>query len=150
MYLLTKLAKHKAILTLAAMLVMGLALAPAAMGQTSTNLGFDPDDDTFGITDLSNSTKLGKQTLQQTVGNLINVGLGLLGIIAVVIVLTGGFKIMTAGGSDEKVAEGRKLITSGALGLAVILASFAIVRFILNALAVSTDFQGGLGNLNDL
>lgn len=54
-----------------------------------------------------------------------------LGIIAVVIILLGGFKWMTAAGNEDKVAEAKKLIVAGCIGLVIILAAFAIVQFVL-------------------
>ena len=56
--------------------------------------------------------------------SIINVALGFLGIIAVVIVLMGGFKYMISGGNEEKVGEAKKLIVSGIIGLAIILSAW--------------------------
>jgi len=159
MYLIAQLQRHKFVFGMIIALAFAIALAPATFAihidpnvvhdDNQNNLGFDPDTDTFGLTDLSTNTKLGKQNLQVTVARLINVALGLLGIIAVVIILAGGFKWMTAGGNEDKAAEARKMIISGVIGLTIILSAFAIARFVFNALDVATGFQGGLGNLND-
>ena len=54
-----------------------------------------------------------------------------LGIIAVVIMLLGGFKWMTAAGNEDKVAEAKKLLVAGIIGLVIVLASFAIVKFVV-------------------
>jgi hypothetical protein len=61
--------------------------------------------------------------------------------VAVVIILLGGFKWMTAGGNEDKVGEAKKLITAGIIGLVIIVASFAIASFVLNSLmgAVSNN-----------
>ena len=61
---------------------------------------------------------------------------------SVVIVLIGGFRWMTAGGNDEKVAEARKWIFSGIIGLAIVLSAWAIARFVLKQLATATDVTG--------
>ena len=55
-----------------------------------------------------------------------------LGIIAVVVILIGGFKWMTAGGNDDKVGEAKSMIIAGAIGLVIILAAFAIVTFVID------------------
>ena len=68
---------------------------------------------------------------------MINIILGFLGIVAVVIILLGGFKWMTAGGNEDKVGEARKLITAGIIGLIIILASFAIASFVLTQLSAA-------------
>ncbi|MEK7102536.1 MAG: hypothetical protein AAB912_02825, partial [Patescibacteria group bacterium] len=64
---------------------------------------------------------LGTRSLQETIASIIRVVLSLLGIVALVIVLMGGFKWMTAGGSDEKVKEAKKTIFQGIIGLAIVL-----------------------------
>jgi type IV secretory pathway VirB2 component (pilin) len=96
--------------------------------------------DTFGLNPVGNQVKgkLGNQDLRETAANLINVLLGILGLIAVVIVLAGGFKWMTAGGNDEKVGEARKMIFSGVIGLAIILSAWAISLFVINQLSTAT------------
>ncbi|MEA1963381.1 MAG: hypothetical protein U9M94_04055 [Patescibacteria group bacterium] len=54
-----------------------------------------------------------------------------LGIIAVVIILLGGFKWMTAAGNEDKLAEAKKLIIAGIIGLIIILCAYAIVNFVI-------------------
>ena len=73
--------------------------------------------------------------------SLINVAMGLLGIIAVVIILIGGFQWMTAGGNDDKVAEARKRIFAGIIGLAIILSAWAIAIFVFKQLGKATGIQ---------
>ena len=55
-----------------------------------------------------------------------------LAIIAVIIILLGGFRWMTAGGNEDRIASAKKTIIAGAIGLVVILAAFAIVQFVIN------------------
>jgi len=68
--------------------------------------------------------------------------LGFLGIIAVAIVLVGGFQWMTALGDEEKVKKARKLIGSGVVGLIIILAAYAIVNFVLTEIARAVRTTG--------
>lgn len=81
---------------------------------------------------------LANQDLKVTVARLINVAMGLLGIVAVVIILIGGFKWMTSGGDEEKAGDARKLIFAGVIGLAIILSAFAIAKFVIDALLTAT------------
>src|SRR3989338_10487188 len=55
----------------------------------------------------------GTQDLRTTIMMIINTLLGFLGVIAVLIILGGGFKWMVSGGNEEKVAGARRLISSG-------------------------------------
>jgi hypothetical protein len=77
--------------------------------------------------------------LATTIATIIRAAMGFLGVVAVVIILAGGFKWMTAGGNDTKVAEAKKLITAGIIGLFIILAAYAIASFVINTLVSATE-----------
>ncbi len=98
----------------------------------------------FGLEYAAN-TNLGTADVRDTVFQIINALLGFLGIIAIIIVLYGGFIWMTAGGNEDKTSQARKLIFAGIIGLAIILASFAITEFVLTQLFTATG-----GDLNTL
>lgn len=80
--------------------------------------------------------------------SLIRSAMGLLGIIAIVIVLGGGFIWMTAGGSEEKVATAKKWLYSGVIGLIIILSAYAITSFVLSGLLSATN--GGSQQINNI
>ena len=104
---------------------------PAFAGTSNTDVwGNDPNGANF-----QNTTGLGGADLRTTIANVIRLVISFLGIIAVVIILIGGFKWMTAGGSEDKVGEAKKLIIAGIIGLVIILFAFAIASFVLSNLA---------------
>lgn len=141
MNLLYKLAKYKAIISLVFVFALGLVLSPTLVnGQ-----GFDANDP-LGVNVIETPTDgssqglaLGTKDLRTTATNIINIALSLLGIIAVVVILIGGFQWMTAGGDDGKVETARKWIFSGIIGLAIILSAWAIAKFALTNLASATN-----------
>ena len=94
-------------------------------------------DDLFGD-DFTEDSGLGEADLEQTIARLIRVVLGFLGIIAVIIVLMGGFKWMTAGGNDEKVQDAKKMLIAGVIGLAIILSAYAITTFVVSSILEAT------------
>jgi Zn-dependent protease with chaperone function len=97
------------------------------------------EESDLGITDIESSgIVLSDQDPITTATQIINTILLLLGIIAVAIVLMGGFKWMTAGGNDDKVSEAKKLIGAGVIGLVIILAAWGIAKFILVKLMDAT------------
>lgn len=68
------------------------------------------------------------------VRNLITVLLEIATPLAVIFIVYGGFVIMTAGGSEEKVIRGRQVILSAVVGLIIAAGSWLIVTGIDNAL----------------
>lgn len=122
----------------------GLSLAiAAAMALGFGHLTFPAQAATITANDLlsdnfTNATGLGQGDLDETIGAIINAALGFLGVIAVVIILFGGFKWMTASGNEEKVGEARKLIIAGIIGLAIILSAYAIASFVIKELISAT------------
>jgi len=135
------LAKYKAVVSLAFVFALGAMLAPQFAGAQ----GYDATDP-FGIKPIEESGQgniaLGQADLRVVATDIINIALGLLGIVSVVIILWGGFRWMTAGGSDEKVGEARKIIFSGIIGLAIVLSAWAIARFVLVQLGNATNLEG--------
>lgn len=91
------------------------------------------------INELGEPLGLGTRDIRDTIASIINVALGLLGIVAVVIVIYAGFVWMTAGGNDKKVEEAKKLMTGGIIGLVIILSAYAIARFVLQSLLTATS-----------
>lgn len=139
MYLLTKLAKYKIVMAIVLSVVFATLLAPALPASAAVS-GTTDAVLNFGLS-YGEDTGLGNKDLRSTISQIINVALSLLGIVAVVIILIGGFKWMTAGGNDENVTEARKWIFSGIIGLAIILSAFAVARFVLEQLYTAT--KGG-------
>jgi len=76
--------------------------------------------------------------LRITIARIVRTAMSLLGIIAVMIILYGGFKWMTSGGSDEAVGDSKKIITAGIIGLIIILTAYAIASFVINSLITAT------------
>lgn len=95
--------------------------------------------DDLGVGAVGNTIKLGEGDVRETAGNIINVALGFLGIIAVIVVLIGGFKWMIAGGDEGKTKEARGWIISGIIGLAIILSGWAVTSFVIGQLVEATQ-----------
>lgn len=81
---------------------------------------------------------LGTEDVRTTVSRIIRAFMGLLGLVAVIIILLGGFKWMTAAGNEEQVQEAKKLMISGVIGLVIIMSAFAIAQFVVGAVVGQT------------
>ena len=139
MYWLTKIAQHKIVVVIMAAFVFSLLLSPMVF---ATDAEYTEQ---FGLT-YGEKIGLGKTDVRETIADIIGVALGLLGVIAVIIILWGGFSWMMAGGNDEKVTQARKIIFSGIIGLAIILSAWAIAKFVLEQLATATGATGDLSS----
>lgn len=132
-------------LSLSAMLLLALAaFGPGAVQAASSSLPTGPlDPKDLGLS-YGSSIGLGSTDVRSTIASIIRVAMGLLGIVAVVIVLVGGFKWMTAGGNEDQVGEAKKWIFSGVIGLAIILSAYALASFVLQQLSTATGLQGNV------
>lgn len=122
--------KIKTLVVIAIMSVMAFSAVDALAANyiTSNSLGIQ----------YAASTGLGSRDIRDTVASIIRVALGLLGIVAVVIIIIGGFTWMTAGGNEEKVGTAKKYIFSGIIGLAIILSAYALSTWVINQLVAAT------------
>jgi len=68
--------------------------------------------------------------------SLLKIGIGMAGGIAFVLLLLGGFQVMTSAGNPEKLAAGQELISGSITGLLLILFSIFLLRI------VSVDILG--------
>lgn len=119
----------------AVMALGGLSLVNALQPATAHAQQLDAEDFFGGDGDeFRDNAGLGEADLNQTAAGLIRVALGFLGVIAVVIVMLGGFKWMTASGNDEKVSDAKRLLISGVIGLAIIISAWAITEFVITSL----------------
>ncbi len=69
---------------------------------------------------------------------IINILLGVTGIVALVIFIYGGAQYMFSGGNSQKVESAKNTIVYATLGLAIIFTSAIVVRFVLKALTGAT------------
>ncbi|MEA3249703.1 MAG: hypothetical protein U9Q03_05110 [Patescibacteria group bacterium] len=115
--------KGKGLLIAAVLAFLGVAVfALPALAQVDLGLQYGTE---FGLTTTD---------IRVTIGKIINAFLGLLGIIAVLIVLYAGFLWMTAGGDAQKIQKAKRWLINGVIGLIIILSAYAIASFILRAI----------------
>lgn len=89
----------------------------------------------FSVESVGGSIGLGNADLKQTVINILNLALGLLALVAVVMIIIGGFTWLTAGGNEEKVDKAKKIISAAVIGLIIVLLAWAVVIFVARTTA---------------
>ncbi len=77
---------------------------------------------------------LASQTLPQLVGNIINIALGILGIILVILIVYGGILWMIAMGDEKKIDKAKAILTNAIVGLVITVAAYAISSYVISAL----------------
>lgn len=130
-----KISKHLLSLAIVSLLVLPV-FALNVHGQE-----LDPDN-RFGINVVENKfgDSLGTNNTdpREVIANIINIALGFLGIIAVAIVLIGGFKWMTAAGNEDKVEEAKKILGAGVIGLVIVLSAWALTTYVIGTIYNTT------------
>jgi len=90
---------------------------------------------------------MGTQDIRVTIANIIRVALGLLGIVAVVIIIYGGVMYLTSAGEPEKIKKAKDLLIAAIIGLVIILTSFAIASFIIGSILNATGPGPGVNGV---
>ena len=110
----------------------------AASGQCVTSE--TSDSSSGGVVSLTNpltgaSTNLEPQVL---IGKVINAALGVVGSLALVMFIYGGFTWMLAAGNAEAVKKGKDIIIWATIGLVIIFSAYALVKLVFSGMGVVT------------
>jgi len=101
-------------------------------GQSVNSLAecmLDPDDAPTEVTPV--------------VKNILNVVLGIMGAVAVGVIILGGFYFLTSQGDAAKVTRGKNTILYGVVGLIIALLALVIVNFVMSNVFKSTAAPAG-------
>ncbi len=127
--------------TIFSFLLFAMVIAPAMMfalpvaAQDDVLGGSSVSEDPFGKDYAEGIGLQANRTPQEIAASVIQVIMTFLGIVAVVVILLGGFKWMTAAGSEDKVDEAKKLIRAGIIGLVIIIAAWAIASWVIDQMS---------------
>ena len=103
---------------------------PGSKNMGATNIAACNIDPAHNGDDLINDTN-----------KIINVVIGVLGVVAVAVVIYGGFLFLTAQGDPGKIKKGKDSITWGIIGLLIALLSWSIINFVLSTTMSSPAAQ---------
>lgn len=109
--------------------VPAISMTALPVSATTLNVGAE----------YANKTGLGNTDPRAIAANIINIALTCLAILAVIIILIGGFKWMTAAGNEEQIEEAKKVLVAGIIGLVIIFAAWGLATFIINSMANATS-----------
>ncbi len=94
-----------------------------------------------------NDVGFGRNDPRTIIANVVNILFGLLGVIAIVLIMYAGFIWMTASGNEEKIATAKNILKNAVIGLLIVISAFSLAIYILSRLmfATSGDKTSGLG-----
>ena len=117
--------KAKVLVATLAVLAMGVVALPAGVAYADTNV--DPSSKTAQKYFGNNN----KDNLMDTMNLIINVAIGVIGFVAVVVIILGGVQYTTSAGDAGKVKKAKDTIMYGIIGLVIALLAYSIVNFVL-------------------
>ena len=94
-------------------------------------------------------TGLATGDVRTIAARIINTALGLLGTVAVCLIVYAGFMYLTSGGNEEKTKGALKIIYAAVIGLTIILSAYAISKFVSTQLFKATtgkDYSSAVQN----
>ena len=103
-----------------------------AQNEVTTTVGNEGDVKTTDIKTVNLDNPLGDiESPQVLVGQIINSLFGIIGSLALVMFIYGGFLWMTSAGSSEQVKKGKDIFIWAVVGLIVIFSAYSLVRFVI-------------------
>jgi hypothetical protein len=108
-------------------------------GKIVTGEGCNIKDDSVKLVNpiggSENNPKGSVQNVPQLIGKIINALLGIVGSLALIMFIYGGFTWMLAAGNETQVEKGRNILVWATIGLVVIFASYSLTSFIIKSIA---------------
>lgn len=86
------------------------------------------------VNTLQTEANAGSTNLNDFLGNIINVLIGVVGIAAVIMLIIGGFRYVFSQGDEKGVKGAKDTILYAIIGIVVAVLAFAIVNFVLGGL----------------
>ena len=131
-----------AIAGMSLLVLFGGALSVSA--QTTTTTTNPINAESTGLTEAARPAygQVAPKPVAAIIGDVINIVVGLLGLLVFLYILWGGFVWMTAGVDTDKVQDAQKKIYQAVLGAMIILSAYAISTFIINQLGSAATAPG--------
>ena len=112
--------------------VMCLVMVFTAVSPVSLPVYADAKDEVKKGADMTNSGGSAKQDLPDVITTIINVMLFIAGALAVIMIIYGGIRYITAHGDEKQVKVAKDTIVYSVVGLIIAILAYALVTFIFN------------------
>ncbi|MEK9195823.1 MAG: pilin [Patescibacteria group bacterium] len=114
---------------LSPVLVTGTVFAAADI---SNNLCKGADLRFSGSANCAETTKDSSQKLDKLVSDIVNIFSVIVGVVAVIMIIYGGFRYITSGGDSGNVTNAKNTILYALVGLVIVALAQFIVKFVLS------------------
>ncbi|MFA4937536.1 MAG: pilin [Patescibacteria group bacterium] len=94
--------------------------------------------DEFGFWETAHRTlPTGTPSIAAVVATVIQIILGLVGVVLLIMILYGGWQWMTSAGNEQKIAKAKAIFGGAVIGLFIILAAYTVTSFIMRNVYLS-------------
>lgn len=104
---------------------------------TGTEICADPELQNYEVCQGLNA--YAEQTAISTVGNVLNTIYGVVGILAVVVIIISGIQYIISQGAPDKIIKAKKALSGSVIGLVICLSAFGITNLILKGLGADSS-----------
>jgi len=118
-------------ISLVSLIALGFLFSADLVLSAGDTYGLDTAADKGGL-----KTLFAGKTLPGLAGDIVGVGLSLVGIVFFGLMLYAGVRWMSAMGKTEDVQKAKDTLEAAAIGLVIVLAAYAITRFVFGSLGI--------------
>lgn len=134
--MLTSLRKRLLILGASLFMVLAPVVAPVAVfaggAEIEGNLACGTTDLTIDGGDCTSKLTGGTSRINNIITDAINIFSVIVGIVAVVMIIVGGFKYITSGGDSGNISSAKNTIIYAVIGLVIVALAQFLVQFVLD------------------
>ncbi len=77
--------------------------------------------------------------LEESIIDIINIALGLVGLFFLVMIIISGYQWMTSGGNEETITKAKKRLINSVIGVTIILCAYIIANWIMISIQEPAD-----------
>jgi hypothetical protein len=114
------------------------AMASAAGADIQDNLCSGTSLSVDGTGNCSSTTGQGTTKIDGFITDLVNIFSIIVGVVAVIMIIVGGFRYITSGGDSNNISSAKNTIIYAIIGLIIVALAQFIVQFVLNKVTAQT------------
>ena len=93
------------------------------------------------LDEFGDYTELGDDGPDEIAIEIINIALGFVALIAVAVMIYGGYLVILSAGNEEQIEKGKKLVLAAIIGMGLIFISWGLTTWVINNLINATSTQ---------